>query len=164
MTGWGCETRSGWESGRLKCRSAETPWALVSAGLAVFEKDLGHWPLRQPADPCHQSISRPALWRAGDSWDGRALQAADAAGMSLRAALIAVDRPPVVPSLCCGLRARPRQRHHASRGKRPSRRLDAGVLVRRWRVPRAPFPRGCEHLPPLAVCTCPGAPATPCSK
>ena len=92
MTGWGCETRSGWESGRLKCRSAETPWALVSAGLAVFEKDLGHWPLRQPADPCHQSISRPALWRAGDSWDGRALQAADAAGMSLRAALIAVDR------------------------------------------------------------------------
>lgn len=43
VTGWGCETRSGRESGRLKCRSAETPWALVSAGLAVFEKRA--WPL-----------------------------------------------------------------------------------------------------------------------
>lgn len=157
MTGWGCETRSGRESGRLKCRSAETPWALVSAGLAVFEKDLGHWPLRQPADPCHQSISRPALWRAGDSWDGRALQAADAAGMSLRAALIAVDRPPVVPSLCCGLRARPRQRHHASRGKRqdavtPSRRGRAGPPVEGPQGAlssrlRAPAPARCVHLP-----------------
>lgn len=77
VTGWGCETRSGRESGRLKCRSAETPWALVSAGLAVFEKGLGHWSLRPAADPCHQSISRPALWRAGDSWDGRAAVAVD---------------------------------------------------------------------------------------
>lgn len=72
VTGWGCETTSGRESGRLKCRSAETPWALVSAGLAVFEKDLGYWPLRPPADPCYQSILRPALWRVDDSWDGRA--------------------------------------------------------------------------------------------